>query len=274
MRFLCISLLLVLLQACVTPTQNIKSEAKRLQLDERLIQGSPFVHQVFFHRLDRVMRSDRIHVYIEGDGTPWTASGNVSMDPTPRNPLTLYLMAQDPTPSIYLGRPCYFNLADSRGCDARYWTSRRYSKEVVNSMISALNNFLGFKHKKRLVLIGHSGGGTLAMLMAPRLKRVHAVITVAGNLDVDVWSHHHSYSPLVGSMNPAREAPLPRHIFQLHLVGDRDKVIPRELVEPEVRRQTNGRATVFENFTHVCCWERVWAKTLRRFGLSFAEKRQ
>lgn len=265
-------IMIALLQACVTPTQNIKSEAKRLKLDERLIHGKPFVHQVFYHRLDRLMRSDRVHVYVEGDGLPWTSSGNISPDPSPRYPLTLYLMAQDPTPSIYLGRPCYFNLADRKPCDARYWTSRRYSKEVVQSMIHALRNFLGLKHKKRLVLIGHSGGGTLAMLMAPQLKETHAVITVAGNLDVDVWSHHHQYSPLVGSMNPARQPPLPKHIFQLHLVGNRDKVVPRELVEPEVNRQTHGRATVFENFTHTCCWERVWSKTLKRFGLSFAEK--
>ena len=37
-----------------------------------------------------------LHVYIEGDGTPYVARHDFAADPTPRNPLMLRLMTLDP----------------------------------------------------------------------------------------------------------------------------------------------------------------------------------
>ena len=68
------------------------------------------------------------------------------------------------------------------------------------------------------------------MLLAERFKQTRAVVTVAGNLDPDRWVAQHGYSPLVGSLNPARRPPLPSHILQLHFVGGRDRNVPRDLL--------------------------------------------
>ena len=50
-------------------------------------------------------------------------------------------------------------------------------------MATALETWLKKKGYSELVLIGYSGGGALAMLLAERI-RVRAVITVAANLDI------------------------------------------------------------------------------------------
>jgi hypothetical protein len=136
-------------------------------------------------------------------------------------------------------------------------------------MATALSYFLGDAQRKRLGFIGYSGGAPLAMLLATRFKSTRAVITVAGNIDVDAWTDHHRYTQMTYSLNPARLPILPRTIFQLHMTGGRDKNVPPELIEPEVRRQTTGEVTVYENFDHVCCWIESWPDILQKYGLTF-----
>lgn len=53
----------------------------------------------------------------------------------------LRLMALDPAPSVYLGRPCYHGLAAP--CRARRSFGRaRYSARVLDSMAAALRSLL------------------------------------------------------------------------------------------------------------------------------------
>jgi pimeloyl-ACP methyl ester carboxylesterase len=55
----------------------------------------------------------------------------------------------------------------------------------------------------RLTLVGYSGGGTIAVLLAARRSDVAEVITVAANLDVGYWTQRDGLSPLTGSLDPA-----------------------------------------------------------------------
>jgi pimeloyl-ACP methyl ester carboxylesterase len=112
------------------------------------------------------------------------------------------------------------------------------------------------------VLIGYSGGGALAMLVAERVANVSAVVTIAGNLDTEAWTRLHAYSPLSGSLNPARRAPLPSRIAQLHLTGGKDKNVPVALIEPVVRRQPHAELRVYDDADHGCCWAREWPRVL------------
>ena len=70
-------------------------------------------------------------------------------------------------------------------------------------MAAALSDILQRRPYQGLVLIGYSGGGVLAMLLAEQFPATQAVVTVAGNLDTDAWAIEHGYSPLRGSLNPA-----------------------------------------------------------------------
>ena len=152
--------------------------------------------------------SSTLHVYLEGDGTPWVYRVIVTPDPTPRRPLMLGLMSLDDAPSIYVGRPCYNGTSGASGCDDTLWTSARYSATVVDSMAKAIRVIARRGGYSALRLFGHSGGGTLALLLAPRLEGVLDVVTVAGNLDIEAWTRHHGYSPLRDSLNPASEPAL------------------------------------------------------------------
>lgn len=109
----------------------------------------------------------------------------MATDPGPRNPLMLKLMALDTAPAVYLGRPCYPGLSRQPPCNPALWTSGRYSPQVLASLARALQTLIRDTGSRGIVLIGHSGGGTLAMLLAARVPDVRAVVTLAGNLDPD-----------------------------------------------------------------------------------------
>ena len=199
------------------------------------------------------MRGQRLHVYLEGDGTPWL-SARPAPDPTPRTAVALGLMALDRNPSILLGRPCYHGLRPPR-CKPALWTSGRYSRTVVDAMASALSRV----EARELVLIGHSGGGSLAMLLAPRDPRVVAVVTLGANLDLEAWTAHHGDEPLLGSLDPAEQAPLAPEILQIHLAGARDTTVP-----PAVTRAVAGpRLRILGGADHTCCWADAWPPVLR-----------
>lgn len=249
-----------LLAGCASLGKGVDSEAERLGFVRSTVPGSEFQHVIYMRA--SLCSSDRLHVYLEGDGVPWTRPQWVSSDPTPRTPLALRLMALDPHPSLYLGRPCYHGSSQDPPCEPSLWTSARYSKRVVVSLENALRRSWGNTNPE-IVLIGYSGGGTLAMLLAKRLPQIKGVVTIAGNLDPDGWARYHGYSPLIGSLNPAQLAPLRSGVYQLHLVGQRDRNIPPALIRPVVDRQPGALFRVIEGFGHACCWEKAWPTYLK-----------
>lgn len=209
--------------------------------------------------------TDRIHIYIEGDGRPWIKRYLIAEDPTPRAPLTLSLMRQDPQTAFFLGRPCYFNdpfygLADA-ACSAPLWTGARYSETVIASMVDALRQLLADQHYHQLTLIGYSGGGTIATLMAQRMPEVTQLVTIAANLDVEAWTRHHRYSPLRESLNPAA-LPLEHPAIQYHFFGSRDPVVPPDLAEDWLQAQGHS-PRIIEGFDHRCCWQQKWPEILQ-----------
>jgi len=242
----------VALAACSSPTRAFSRYAHSLGMREEIVEGTVFRHVVF---ASAAPASRTLHVYLDGDGTPWSVWAP-SPDPTPRNPLVLRLMALDPTPSVYLGRPCYHGLAEEPPCTKTLWTSARYSEAVVSSMAEALRRKVAEFGVERLVWFGHSGGGALAMLLAPRFQATTDVVTVAANLDTDAWAELHGYARLDGSLNPARQPPLPARIRQRHYVGGEDSNVPREVV---ARGTIDPRwVIVIPDYTHTCCWEALW----------------
>lgn len=234
--------------------------ADRAGLEALHLIGDPFVHTAYLGRGNR--RSDLLHVYFSGDGSPWIGRTRIAKDPTPRNPVALRLMAIDPNPRLYLGRPCYHGLLNSSGCSPALWTSARYSETVVRSMAAALQTFIERKGIEHVVLIGYSGGGVLAWLLAERVPRVRTLVTIAANLDIDAWATRHRYTKLGDSLNPAARLPLPKGIAQLHLAGNSDTNVPPSLVRAALTAIDAKNQPWVLDGDHRCCWESHWPRVL------------
>lgn len=213
--------------------------------------------------------SQRLHVYIEGDGLPFKNRFQVAQDPSPSNPLMLKLMSLDSGERLYLGRPCYFTrslpaMADET-CNEKFWTRARYSEEIVASMVDALHQHLVTHPTKGVTLIGHSGGGTLAMLMAARMSEVDQVVTLAGNLDIEAWTQLHHFTSLKDSLNPAnlKVNSLPRK--QIHFGGDKDNNIPPALNDAFLAR-IEQPIHIIKDADHNCCWLVHWNELLNQIN--------
>jgi len=247
---------LTLIGACASPEARFDRVAASANLQKVVLQGDGFEHAVF--RQDAPIDTSKpLHIYLGGDGSPWI-DNQPADDPTPRNPLTLRLMSLDQNQSIYVGRPCYHGLHDAPACQNALWTSARYSSAVIDSMTSAINNIIESEQLENVVLIGYSGGGTIAVLAAQDIKAVTRVVTIAANLDTDAWSRHHNYEPLRESLNPAQQPPLAKTIRQLHLVAENDETVPPSTSQRYFDLNVSSSRISYKAFDHRCCWLKIW----------------
>jgi pimeloyl-ACP methyl ester carboxylesterase len=244
--------------ACASPSQRIDEAAAQLGFERERVSGAPFDHVLYYRDSLNPGAWGRLHVYLTGDGSPLRAQRYRPPDPTYSRPLMLNLMALDPHPGVLLGRPGHHGASSGPW----YWTQGRYSEAVVESLVSAVESLLDGHHPE-LVLIGHSGGGTLAMLMASRLPETRAVVTVAGNLDVSAWTSHHRDVPLDDSLNPADRPHDTAEIHQIHVVGGRDEQVPAHLSDVFIGRQPHALRMTYPGLDHACCWQSVWREVLQ-----------
>lgn len=208
-------------------------------------------------------RSARVLVvYIEGDGAAWATPYHPPRDPTPLKPVALALAAADPAPAVaYLGRPCqYLDNTNQRTCTPHYWTSHRFAPIVVGTYQVALDGLKNRFSASRLHLIGYSGGGVLATLLASTRDDVDKLITVAAPVSVAEWTDWHDVTPLRESLDPATE-PMSRLPSAIHFVGGKDVVVPPSVVAPFAAR-SGGHLRIVSEFDHQCCWSRDWPRLL------------
>jgi pimeloyl-ACP methyl ester carboxylesterase len=244
-----------MLAACATPADRLAAGAG---FRRSAINGVLFQHLLYF----KDGAGDRLHVYIDHDGSPWLDEIRVTADPTPRDPLALRLMTHDSAPVLYLGRPCHYGLDGMPPCQPLLWTHARYGEAVVASMAAGLARFLDSYPLTQIVLIGYSGGGTLAVLLAERVPQTIAVVTVAGNLDVAAWAKLHDYTPLEGSLDPAMRPPPSSAIRQIHYVGSQDTNVPPCLARGYADAHPGAQVVQIDGFDHRCCWEKAWEELL------------
>ncbi|QKE63680.1 dienelactone hydrolase family protein [Aquipseudomonas campi] len=230
------------------------------------LQAGAFRLQAYVPRA--ASASEELTIYLEGDGFAWLNARQPSPDPTPLDPLALRLaLAQPDGHAAYLGRPCQYLDGERPPCQKRYWTQARFAEEVVHSLDQAADQLKVRAGAQRLVLVGYSGGGALALLLAARREDVARVVTVAGNLDHLAWTRHHRVTPLQDSLNPATLRPHLAGVEQIHLLGEQDRVIPPRLVEAFVAGYPPGhRAQVrmLAGYDHRCCWAENWAQLWRQ----------
>ncbi|MBF8274192.1 MAG: hypothetical protein HW380_3297 [Magnetococcales bacterium] len=250
-----------LLAACVTsPMERATSLAARAGL-------RPFPLEVQGFRLTGFLKQtnpepDPLVVLIEGDGLAWRDRNTPSGDPTPVKAVSLELALANPAPDFfYMARLCQFDGRQSPLCQVEYWTSHRYSDAVVIIHDSALDRIKAATHARSLALVGHSGGGTLATLLAARRRDVVWLVTLAANLDLDAWTTSHGVSSMPDSLNPTRFVSHLKKLPQWHFVGGEDVVVPPAVVRSFVERfppASPVHFTLLEGVDHDCCWmERI-----------------
>jgi dienelactone hydrolase len=205
---------------------------------------------------------DRATIYIEGDGAAWPTPYHPPADPTPDSPTALALAVADPAPlAIYLGRPCQYLTTDAlSACHPRYWIFHRFAPEVLATYGRALEDLRQRFGVARFTLVGYSGGGVIAVLLANRRADVDRVITVAAPLSVADWVAGHGVSPLSGSLDPMADLK-PRTYRQTHFVGERDKIVPPGVIAAYVAKH-GGTIRRAQDFDHQCCWSRDWSRLL------------
>lgn len=210
--------------------------------------------------------SENIRIYIEGDGRAWASRNRLSDDPTPSDPIALELATIDSKDAIaYIARPGQFLAADSAVCAPTYWSARRFSPEVVEAFDKTIDMLKKKSGAKYVELVGYSGGGALAVLVAAARNDVASVKTIAGNLDIEAFARLHNVSPLTGSMNPADVAAKIKNLPQRHFVGSKDIVVPVSIAQSFLKRAGDAddkRITVVDGATHTKGWQERWPELL------------
>jgi pimeloyl-ACP methyl ester carboxylesterase len=205
-------------------------------------------------------------VILEGDGAAHDRRGAASEDPTPRRP-TGFAIARAwaglppgpgaDGPTAWLGRLCQYGARRDPDCTVSDWTDGRFSEHAVAAADAAVSLLKTRTGAERVRLIGWSGGGVVAALVAARRDDVVALVTLASPLDLAGWTRSRGLSPLARSLDPAALAPTPG-LAQVHLFGRFDPVVPAAAMTPAARRLGGPRAVVeVWDQKHACCWARA-----------------
>ncbi len=259
-----ITLLLILLTlqaACTTlpPPEARLAQARQLAQAQhwqaQQLATSPFALTAFLPQGHG--QTQRLSVYIEGDGLAWLSPTTPARDPSPSDPTALRLaLAQPEGQAAYLARPCQYRLSSQPNCQTPLWTGARFSEAVITASDQALDQLKQHYGAEQLILIGYSGGAAVAALLAMRRDDVALLVSVAGNLDHRRWTAHHRITPLHGSLNPADDPDALAALPQRHLVGARDSVIPPTLFQ----HLPNETVHIEGPFDHHCCWAEHWPR--------------
>jgi len=267
MKIIVLILLLGVISSCasVPLPQQRQDTANQLAASHnwqaKRIQTQQF--DLLSYRPKNITNQSLLTVYLEGDGLAWLYAHTISTDPTPINPVGFKLALTHPKGNaVYLARPCqYVGGIAARSCTKHDWTDNRFSEEVITSINEALNVLKAEFNASELHLIGFSGGGAVAALLAAKRDDVSMLITVAGNIDHQAWTAYHKISPLMGSLNPANFRQQLSKVKQIHFVGENDTVIPPFLAYDFIAGlpvYSPAKVIVVPDQTHGCCWESIW----------------
>jgi len=199
-------------------------------------------------------------IYIEGDGAHWSLQMAPPPNPTPRKSLVVSLATQDQSPFIlYLARPCqYIDIAQFKDCDPSVWTEGRFSSAVIQLANDVIDKVLLDLPKVRLNLVGHSGGGTLATLLAAKRSDVRCLVTLAAPLDIAAWTQSVSVGPLRLSNNPADPNIQLKNTRQTHFFGENDAIVKKESIGNYRNFSNNADFIVISGFDHTKAWADQW----------------
>jgi hypothetical protein len=267
--------LLHALSGCVVLDRDAHADAlaQGAHLRRQFVDTGRFVLSAFA-RISQPRKP--LRVYIEGDGIAWLSRTVPSLDPTPREATGLALAAQDPAPNVvYLARPCQFTpMAMNPRCGIPYWTGKRFAPDVIESMDDAVSHFAALTPGQPVELVGYSGGGAVAVLVASHRTDIVSIRTVAGDLDDEFVNRLHHVSSMPDSEDAIDFAGRVANIPQVHFSGARDDVVPPSVAQRFVNATGTrcARALTVPNVSHGSGWSRRWPALLEIAPRCFSAK--
>lgn len=204
--------------------------------------------------------SDAMTFVIESDGRRWPSRHRPPTDPSPSNSLAIGLAIEESKwgSVAYIGRPCQYGQRHLRDeCNPKLWTDDRYGETVISEVNRVIDDLIAATKVKRIRLIGHSGGGTVAAIVAARRTDVDCVITIAAPLDTDKWSKVMGTTRLHGSYNPSDLYDRVSGIPQDHLAGSDDRIVPPDSIATEAGK-TGFQLRILSGFNHFSPWLEHW----------------
>ena len=270
-------LLLLFLASC----NSILLVKNRVKYADNLVKNTDFVGKtiktddfyLFSYQKITDSNNKTLNVYIEGDGLAWRNRYELSSNPTPTDPIALKMALKDLAKNvIYIARPCqYVDFDVDNNCyDQEYWSQARFSKEVIDSINVAIDKIKEQYHFKNVNLFGFSGGGAVVALVATKRNDVKFIGTIAANLNHEMFSKIHGTTPLAQSPNPIDFAQKLSKIPQLHLVGESDEIVPKEVVQSfvdEVNKYSKvAKIKIVEGANHEYPqWPELWYKIINKY---------
>lgn len=259
-KYILLTLITIFFSSCssTVPPLDTRIEsafnyAKKYNLKDEIIYTENFD---LFSLQNKNERCEKLNVYIEGDGLAFLNKNSISSNPTPINSTILKLMGVDKSScKVYIARPCQYY--SSAGCSNSYWTNKRFSPEIINSFNQAMDYLKVKYNNKDFILIGHSGGGAVASILASKRDDIDFLVTVAPNLDINKWVLLKNLTPLNGSLNPKDYTSKLENLKQYHILGKDDDIIPKEVFFSyfnSFENKSNIRYKIVDA-NHNCCYE-------------------
>lgn len=211
------------------------------------------------YSLNKIKNSEKVIIYIEGDGVSWIDRSTISSNPTPTDPLAFRLAKIDNSDNvIYLARPCQY-IEGSNCNNNEIWTISQYSDAVLSSYKGIIDTFA--KQFKEIHLVGYSGGAGIAMYLGSiNNEKIKSIRTIAGNINHNRLSQLIKISPLRKSISFYEIEDMTRAVPQVHYIGNEDKVIPKELsLSFKNNNKINKCIKIKEvDATHNKRWDMFW----------------
>jgi pimeloyl-ACP methyl ester carboxylesterase len=136
---------------------------------------------------------------------------------------------------------------------------------VIDAMNEALDVFVSRYPGVKLDMVGYSGGGNIAALLAARRHDIQSLRTVAGNLDVAWVNTLHNVTPMPNAISAMDSAVKLRTLPQIHYSGDADKTVPVDVAR-RFQQAVGGncvRVEVVSGMTHSSDWAAIWPQLLK-----------
>jgi dienelactone hydrolase len=174
--------------------------------------------------------------------------------------MVLQMAASDPGGKVgYLGRPCQYLTPHALAqCDPALWMLGRFSEDAIAATDAALTAMKNRARVSSINLVGYSGGGAIAALVAARRADVKCLVTIAAPLDSDAWTAAIGVSRLSYSLNPADHAGKLRSLSQTHFRGQKDTLVPSATSRRFLAQVPGARVIDKSDYDHQCCWKQEW----------------
>lgn len=209
---------------------------------------------------DKATMVTTMTIYIEGDGASWLFKTIPPRNPTPTQSVVAAMAASDQHQYVlYFARPCQFiDVRTVKECDESMWTDGRFSAPIIALFNHAIDQTLLQMPSVRLNIVGHSGGGTLATLIAAQRSDVNCLVTLASPLDITAWARALSVAPLTRSKNPAEANSNLKQIMQTHYLGEKDRIVTKESIGQYRNFPQDAEFITISDFDHRRYWVDHW----------------